>query len=250
MSDVLLASHVLFLIVIFAHVSTLHATMLRAQVPPSTKRVASCTRQWRVPLQSVGGVAEARALMAEHLCEPAAAIDNAAVDALLGRMNGTWKAERYEEAEGKFKAQGFGWALRKIMSKAPCELAYASAGSTSIACTFSSAGLLETSETVDLASEGATEKTEAGRVTSCWTTLGADGTMLNLQQGYLSSAARAADDVAYKQLTRYAVDEAGGSPARLTLTEVTLTPAANTAVDAPELPPTITRSWTHMVRVS
>ena len=117
----------------------------------------------------------------------------------------------------------------------------ASAGGTAVACTFSSAGLLETSETFDLASEEATEKAEAGRVTSCWTTLGSDGTLLNLQQGYKSAAARAADEVAYKQLTSYSVDDAAS---RLTLTEVTLTP-----VDAlGERPPKVTRSWTRMVR--
>ena len=242
-SDALLATHILFILSLFLRVSTIHAAILSPTPDsPSVVAKASARQHWHTPLQSPAGIAEARKLMTEHLCEPATVVDGAAVDALLGRMGGKWKAERYEGAEAKFKAQSFNWAMRKLMSKAPCELAYASAGGTVVACTFSSAGLLETSEAVDLGSALATEKTEAGRVTACWTTIGADGTMLNLQQGYLSPAARAADEVAYKQLTRYAVDT-DSSPARMTLTEVTLTLAAGD-----DMPPVITSSWTHMRR--
>lgn len=263
LSGVMLLSHYLFFGILFARLTTLHAAMVSQSCqPPSAARASA---SWHTPLQTPEGIALARELMAAHLeVAPAVSVADGDVAQLLSKLQGTWKAQRYEHSEEKFKAQGWGWAVRKIMANAPCELGYTSAGGTDLACTFSSAGLLETSETLDLASQRATEKEEAGRVTSCYTTLNEDGTMLlNLQQGYLSAEARAADDVAYKQLTRYSVDDAS---AQLTLTEVTLTPGA--AADADEAkaargaaaradadagggsspPPKVTRSWTHMVR--
>ena len=91
--------------------------------PPSPGPVTAIA--WHAPLQVPAGIAQARELMATYAIEPTGTVDAQAVQALLRRLGGKWKAERYDGADAKFKAQQWGWALRKLMANAPCSLAYA-----------------------------------------------------------------------------------------------------------------------------